>query len=293
MFSPDFILDSFEPHQTSETSLPEVFLIVDARQQYAIFQKSERIWFGRDELDALLKTWESSLYANPVSVGRDNSFRYKVAIVQGVKACGDFDFNLGEFRGLRDLMNEQTSEHFAVTARATLLARWQIEHRYCGRCGSRTREDHIDPARACHKCRLRFYPRISPCMIALIIKGDQVLLAHHKRATKPVYSPLAGFIEAGETAEEAVAREVFEEVGIKIKNIRYFSSQSWPFPSQLMLAFFADYESGELLWNSHEITDAQWFSLDQLPMVPSPQSIAGRLLSAAKDIVIKESGGES
>lgn len=293
MFSTDFILNSFEPLQTSDSHLPEVFLIVDPNNQYAIFQWNERLWFDQKALDDFLTTYQLSLFCPPISVGYDASFNYKSVAVKGVIRTDFSQDKTGAWRSLRDLMNEQAPAHFAVTARAILLARWQVEHRYCGRCGRKTIEDKIDAARACHKCRLRFYPRISPCMITVVTHGDRILLAHHKRATKPVYSPLAGFIEAGETAEEAVAREVFEEVGIRVNNIRYFSSQSWPFPGQLMLAFFADYESGELAWNSHEITHANWFSLDDLPDTPSAQSIAGRLISAIKEITHHHSGVES
>ncbi|RYZ79526.1 MAG: NAD(+) diphosphatase, partial [Moraxellaceae bacterium] len=121
---------------------------------------------------------------------------------------------------------------------------------------------------------------ISPCVIGLISRGDELLLAAHHRHKPGRYSLLAGFIEAGETAEEAFSREVFEEVGLRINNIRYVASQPWPYPSQLMLGFFADYQSGEIMPDPSEILDAAWFHPTQLPDIPSNVSIAGKLIRA-------------
>lgn len=132
----------------------------------------------------------------------------------------------------------------------------------------------------CGHCEHHVYPRINPCVIVLITRGDEVLLASHHRHGKAFYSCLAGFVEAGESAEEAVHREVMEEVGIKIDNLRYIASQPWPFPSQLMFGYLADYESGEIDADEEEIEDAVWFDINDLPLVPNPDtSIAGRLIA--------------
>ena len=132
----------------------------------------------------------------------------------------------------------------------------------------------------CEPCKQMIFPRISPCIIVLVVRGDEVLLAQGVGFPDGMYSTLAGFMEAGETPEETVRREVNEETGIQVKNIRYFSSQSWPFPSQLMLGFFADYESGDIVPDPVEIVDAQWFPINQLPNTPPANAISGQLISS-------------
>ena len=124
------------------------------------------------------------------------------------------------------------------------------------------------------------YPKISPCIITLVTRGDEVLLARNKFFPENWYSTLAGFIEAGETAEEALRREVMEEVNVSVKNITYFGSQPWPFPSQLMLGYFCEYESGEIKIEEAELEDAKWFKIDDLPNVPPKLSISGQLISS-------------
>lgn len=168
---------------------------------------------------------------------------------------------------------------FMLAGRALQLCQWQLDHAYCGRCGAATTSDAQDAARVCISCQLRFYPRISPCMIVAVTRGDQILLAHHKRANRPVYSTLAGFVEAGERVEDCVRREVFEEVGIHIGEPRYLLSQPWPFPSQLMLGFIAEYQSGDIRIDEKEILDARWFRYDALPETPSRASVAGQLIA--------------
>ncbi len=168
---------------------------------------------------------------------------------------------------------------FMLAGRALQLCQWQLDHAYCGRCGAATSSDAQDAARVCISCQLRFYPRISPCMIVAVTKGDQILLAHHKRANRPVYSTLAGFVEAGERVEDCVRREVFEEVGVRVGEPQYLLSQPWPFPSQLMLGFIAEYQSGEIQIDEKEILDARWFRYDALPETPSRASVAGQLIA--------------
>lgn len=133
-------------------------------------------------------------------------------------------------------------------------------------------------ARECPECRNLIFPRIEPCIIVLVSRDDEILLARHVQRNQNIYACIAGFMEAGETAEQAVAREIMEETGITVRNIRYYGSQSWPFPSQLMLGFTAEYESGEIKLQEDELSDAQWFHRDNCPASPPPGSIAYRLI---------------
>lgn len=134
---------------------------------------------------------------------------------------------------------------------------------------------------SCSACGLLVYPRISPAVMVLIQRGDELLLARSPHFKPGVFSALAGFVEAGETLEQCAVREVREEVGIEISNLRYFQSQPWPFPDSLMLAFFADYAGGVITPDPSEIEAADWFSRKALPLLPDPVSIARRLIDAA------------
>ncbi|HEY6530563.1 MAG TPA: NAD(+) diphosphatase [Cellvibrionaceae bacterium] len=186
----------------------------------------------------------------------------------------------GENLSLRSLASTFTPDEFALCSRALQLIHWRQMHRFCGRCGSATTLSKVELCCSCADCGASFFPRISPCVIGLVSRGDELLLAAHQRHKQGRYSLLAGFIEAGETAEEAFSREVYEEVGLHIDHIRYVSSQPWPFPSQLMLGFFAHYQSGEITPDPSEILDAAWFHPTRLPDIPSNVSIAGKLIRA-------------
>lgn len=167
---------------------------------------------------------------------------------------------------------------FALAGRAAQLLAWERDHQFCGRCGRPMECDTAERAMRCRPCGITNYPRISPCIIVLITRGEELLLARNANFPRPMYSTLAGFIEAGETAEETLVREVREEVGVEVDNIRYFSSQAWPFPNQLMLGFFADYAGGDIVCDPTEIADAGWFHYRDLPQVPPASSVAGQLI---------------
>ncbi len=169
---------------------------------------------------------------------------------------------------------------FSILSRGKHLVNWLSSHRFCSQCGMAAEISTLEPFFFCAKCDERHYPRIAPCIIVLIEDGDRCLLAHNANFPDGYYSAIAGFIEAGETVEDCVQREVREETGIEISNIRYFSSQPWPFPQQLMLGFFADYKSGEIDVDGVELTDAQWFQYDKLPDHPPPFSLSGQLINA-------------
>lgn len=192
--------------------------------------------------------------------------------------CTDLPSNY-QWRGLRSQLEILPVPAFQLAGRALQIAQWFYDHQYCGRCGRSTQQDNIDRAKLCNHCGLRFYPRLSPCMIVLVTRGDEVLLAHHQRASRVVYSTLAGFVEAGESVEDCVRREVQEEVGVTVDALQYFNSQPWPFPSQLMLGFFANYKSGEIKIDPTELIDAKWFRYDQLPTIPAKASVAGQLIA--------------
>ena len=182
--------------------------------------------------------------------------------------------------GLRSLFGVMPDDLVAIAGRASQIADWDRTHRYCGVCATPTTRDQNERARRCPACGQTAYPRISPAMMCLVTRGNQILLARNVNFPAGRYSALAGFLEAGESIEDAVHREVEEEVGIKVANLRYFSSQSWPFPHSLMIAFTAEYANGELTPNGHEIAEASWFGGDNLPQLPPRISIARALIES-------------
>lgn len=187
----------------------------------------------------------------------------------------------GELTPLRRLFGVAGAEAFALAGRATQLLDWRRDHRHCGRCGALTTPKSGEFAMACAACDLLFYPRLSPAVMVLVTRGGKLLLARSPRFPKGMFSALAGFVEAGESLEQCAQREVREEVGVEITNLRYFRSQSWPFPNSLMLAFLADYAGGSLNPDPAEIESAAWFSPDALPLLPGPISIARHLIDEA------------
>lgn len=182
-----------------------------------------------------------------------------------------------ELRQLLMLLDEPL---FALVSRASQLVNWYRNHRFCSRCGVATERHGRDFAMLCPACGYGQYPRITPCVIMLVRRDERVLLARSTRFQLPMFSCLAGFMEAGESAEQAVRREVLEETGLKIRNLRYHDSQSWPFPHSLMLAFHADYAGGKIRLDDEEIAEADWFNADQLPLIPPQGSIARSLIDA-------------
>lgn len=183
-------------------------------------------------------------------------------------------------QGLRSLHGRLEEEVFAVAGRAVQIATFAATHRYCGRCASPMARHAEERCMVCHDCGLTNYPRISPAIIVLVRRQGQALLAHSARFPSAFYSTLAGFVEPGETLEETLEREVREESGISVTNIRYFGSQPWPFPHSLMVGFTADFAGGEIVVDGKEIMDARWFSADQLPEIPPKLSIARQLIDA-------------
>jgi NAD+ diphosphatase len=182
------------------------------------------------------------------------------------------------FLVLRSVLNRCDEDTIQAAGISGQLVHWSRNHRYCGRCGGPTDAKTDERARVCPQCGLSNYPRLSPAVIVAVLRDHKILLAHSQRFPAKFYSVLAGFVEPGETLEACVRREILEEVGISVRNIRYFGSQPWPFPDSLMIGFTAEYDHGEIRVDPSEIADAGWFSARDLPDVPPRISIARRLI---------------
>ncbi|MFC3393563.1 NAD(+) diphosphatase [Brenneria rubrifaciens] len=204
--------------------------------------------------------------------------------------CQSQDKDMASVRHLID----QEAGVFQLAGRGVQLAEFYRSHRFCGYCGHEMVPSKTELACLCQRCKERYYPQIAPCIIVAIRRGDAILLAQHHRHRGNMYTVLAGFVEVGETLEQTVAREVMEESQIQIKNLRYISSQPWPFPHSLMMAFMADYAGGDIRHDPKELRDAAWFRYDRLPILPPPGTVARRLI---EDTVVlcrawRENGGE-
>ncbi len=183
------------------------------------------------------------------------------------------------WQGLRQfMMQDDDVDRFRMLGFSAQVATWANHHRYCGSCGNPMRQHPSERAMQCERCGIHHYPRISPSMIVLVTRGDELLLARSPRFAPGVYSTLAGFVEPGESVEQCVRREVREEVGVSIHEPRYICSQGWPFPHSLMLGFHAEYSNGDILMQPEEIEDARWFSIHDLPALPPAKSIARYLI---------------
>jgi len=187
------------------------------------------------------------------------------------------DFSMS-FMNLRETFNMIEEEVFWLAGRAFQIMNWDRNSKFCGKCGVETKQNQGDTSKKCPVCNLSIYPKISPAVIVAIVKDNKILLAQNNNFRNKFYSVLAGFVEPGETLEECVLREVKEEVGIDVKNIRYFGSQPWPFPDSLMIGFTSEYASGEISIDEDELCDAKWFSVDNLPEIPGSISISRKLI---------------
>jgi len=184
------------------------------------------------------------------------------------------------YAGLRSLFFALSEPLLALAGRASQIVEWDRTHRYCGACATPTRDKPGERAKECPACGLVAYPRVSPAMMVLVTRGREMLLARAHRFPQAMFSALAGFVEPGESIEDCVHREVREEVGVEIGEPVYFDSQPWPFPHSLMIAYTAEYAGGDIRLEDAEIAEARWFMPDALPDLPSPVSIARRLIDA-------------
>jgi NAD+ diphosphatase len=182
------------------------------------------------------------------------------------------------FEGLRALYGRLEETHFALAGRAFQIVDWDRTHQFCGCCGSATISHASERAKHCPHCGSLSYPRLSPAVMVLVERGNEVLLARSYHFATGMHSVLAGFVEPGESLEEAAHREVREEVGLAIGGLRYFGSQPWPFPNSLMIAYTAEHVAGEIHLDTSEIEQAGWFTADAMPTLPGPISLARGLI---------------
>jgi NAD+ diphosphatase len=222
-----------------------------------------RDWLKRQDLDVLSEQYLGRFEEQPVTLLELHS----PAEIQG---CA--------WQNLRQFLMQPDRDLFRMLGYAEQIGGWARQHRFCGSCGGRM--EHLPNSRCmrCAVCELDHYTRIAPSMITLVTRGDEILLARSARFTTPMFSTLAGFVEAGESVEECVAREVREEVGVEVGKVTYIASQPWPFPNSLMLGYHAEYVSGEIVPEEGEIAEARWFHVSELPMIPPPASISRYLI---------------
>jgi NAD+ diphosphatase len=188
-----------------------------------------------------------------------------------------------KFYKLRNIISLMDKSIFNLAAKAFHLIKWSNTYKHCSKCGTLVTNKEDERAKICPKCGFISYPRISPAIITAIVKDKKLLLAHNTNFPPKTYSVIAGFVEPGETFEDCVSREVFEEIGITVKNIKYFGSQPWPFPDSLMVAFTCEYADGEIKIDGIEIDDASFYGVDEFPSLPLGGSIARRLIDWFED----------
>lgn len=225
-----------------------------------------------------LLNFKDLLYFNKLDKDSD-FFEEKAFGICAVSVADDIEFSDEYIKiPMRQFFADNGENLIVKASRSRAILNWRKEMHFCSVCGKPLVESGELSARECPVCHKIYFPRIEPCVIVLVHKGEKILLARHAQRNQDIYACIAGFIESGETAEQAVKREVKEEIGIEIQNVVYKGSQSWPFPDQLMLAFTAEYKSGEIVLQKEEISDAGWFSKDECPATPLPGSVAYRLI---------------
>lgn len=258
----EFIPDIVQPRPPAETDI--------------IFYFKNRELLIRDGTDAP----EFPTFSEIGTFGDADSCRYIGTLNGSHCYASPFDGETADgfvFENLRTVYFNSGEPWRSAMSTAVLVVDWDSNHRYCGRCGTETTVESTEWCRKCPSCGQPAYPRTSPAVIVAIINERKILLAHNKRFSTPIYSLIAGFVEPGEHLENAVRREVLEETGLTVGKIRYFGSQSWPFPDSLMIGFVARYESGEIVLNE-ELEDAGWFTPDNMPEIPTHGSISRRII---------------
>lgn len=208
-----------------------------------------------------------------VELGIDNSKLVYIGAEEvneyyAVSVVGEEIFKGYSVKDIGDIRDEVSEVIFSMILRGLHFTNWLAKTKYCSCCGSEVSIEHKKAFIECKGCGNLMYPFVNPCILVAVLKEDKILLAHSPHFPTNLYSTLAGFVEAGESLEECVRREVREEVGIEIKNIRYFGTHPWPFSNSVMIGFIADYASGEIQIDNNEIESADWFSFDNLPKIP-------------------------
>ncbi|MCP4356692.1 MAG: NAD(+) diphosphatase [Chloroflexi bacterium] len=282
--NPNFIPQHIHPKTSSETSL---WFILQKFRLLVIARETE----SRIPSQADIKNVDLPL-TRPHYLGyldeESDRHCYAAELPEGVETPDGMIF-----QGLRGLYGRLPDNMLWLGGRALHIIHWDRTHQYCGRCGTKTEPHEQERARQCPECGQTTYPRISPAVIMRVTRqgkyGPEILLARGPRHYHGFYSVLAGFVEPGETLETCVRREIREEVGIEVSNVRYFGSQPWPFPDSLMIAFTAEYTNGKIIPEEGEIEDARWFTPDNLPKLPTPMSISRQLID---DYLAQFSDGE-
>ena len=261
----------FSPENINTSSESGISIILK-NQEFLTSKNSEFLIFEEDDLK-----WSEMEMVNKQFIGYLNDKPcYILEIAENSKLDKDLILT-----PLRNLLGRIPDSLFTVCSRSLQLSEWMRNNQFCGVCGTKMKMHETERAMFCECNNVLVYPRISPCIIVLVTKGEELLLAHNKNFPGTFYSTLAGFIEAGESAESAIHREIFEEVKVRVQNIKYFGSQSWPFPSQLMLGYHAEYLEGEITPDGEEIDLADWFHYKDLPNVPTGNiSISGQLIES-------------
>ncbi len=253
--------------------------VTPSTQAYWLIVSQDR--FVRDDSDKILvfDSWSALTYLHhykdsAIQIGEYNE--HPVVLIDLQRETLDTELATSS---LRSALMYADNEQFGLIAKAWQYAVFLRTHRYCGQCGNTMQQVNWEMAMHCYQCQHRSYPRISPCIIVAIYRDDELLLAMGSRHKDTgMYSTLAGFVESGESLEQALHREVMEEVGVQVKNVEYFGSQPWPFPHSLMVGYIAEYAEGDINIDDDEICAADWFSIDNLPKVPPKLSIAGQLI---------------
>ena len=261
----------FTPENINTSSESPISIVI-RNQEFLTSKNSEFLIFEEDDLK-----WSEMEMVNKQFIGYLNE---KPCNILEVTHDSKLDDDL-ILTPLRNLLGRIPDSLFTVCSRSLQLSEWIRNNQFCGVCGTKMKMHETERAMFCECNNVLVYPRISPCIIVLVTKGEELLLAHNKNFPGTFYSTLAGFIEAGESAESAIHREIFEEVKVRVQNIKYFGSQSWPFPSQLMLGYHAEYLEGEITPDGEEIDLADWFHYKDLPNVPTGNiSISGQLIES-------------
>ena len=261
----------FTPENINTSSEPGVSIIL-RNQEFLTSKASEVLIFEDDDLK-----WSEMKFINKHFLGYLGKRPCFVSCLEDSSPISD-EMILSP---LRSLLGRIPDSIFNIFSRSLQIDNWYISNQFCGGCGKGIKAHETERAMICECKNKLIYPTISPCIIVLVTNGEELLLAHNKNFPGEFYSTLAGFIEPGESAESAIEREVFEEVSVRIKNITYYGSQSWPFPSQLMLGYHAEYDEGLISPDGVEIDKADWFNYKDLPQVPTGNiSISGKLIES-------------
>ena len=261
----------FSPENINTSSKSGISIIL-RNQEFLTSKNSDFLIFEEDDLK-----WSEMEMVNKQFIGYLND---KPCHILEIDEDSKLDKDL-ILTPLRNLLGRIPDSLFTICSRSLQLSEWRRNNQFCGVCGTKMKMHETERAMFCECNNVLVYPRISPCVIVLVTRGEELLLAHNKNFPGTFYSTLAGFIEAGESAESAIHREIFEEVKVKVQNIKYFGSQSWPFPSQLMLGYHAEYLEGNITPDGEEIDLADWFHYKDLPNVPTGNiSISGQLIES-------------